>query len=259
MNAPESAWVDPATGLLFVSQVGGAPGDRDGNGRISKLTTSGAVVAADWCVGLNAPKGLRGHAGTLWVADLDELAAVELSSGRITKRVKMDGALFLNDVACGADGAVYVSDTMLSRIYRFKDDKVSVFADGPDLEHPNGLLVEGGSLLVAGWGKPEADFSTKVPGRLFRLDLATKAKTLVTKEPTGNLDGVESDGRGGWVLTDWMAGKALHVGPTGIVRVLRVLSKGAADCAYLPATRTLIVPHMLENRTAAYDLSADLP
>jgi hypothetical protein len=262
MNAPESAYVDPVTGALFVSQVGvrqgGTPNDKDGNGRISKLTVDGKVVAANWVTGLNSPKGLRSNGDTLWVADVDELVAISIASGKITKKVRIDGAKFLNDVACAPDGTVYVSDMLASRIYQLKDDKVTVLAEGEDLEYPNGLLYEKGALIVGGWGKPEADFSTKVPGRLYRLDLATKKKTLITKQPTGNLDGVEADGSGGYVVTDWLAGKVLHVTSTGDVKVLRTFKQGAADHAYLPKTKSLILPHMMENRVGAYDLSKDL-
>ena len=35
------------------------------------------------------------------------------------------------------------------------------------------------------------------------------------------------------------------------------MKQGTADIAYLPASHTLIVPHMLENRVQAYDLSVD--
>src|SRR5262249_11115003 len=128
-----------------------------------------------------------------------------------------------------------------------------------DLEWPNGVLVEGDSLVVGGWGRPEADFSTKVPGRLFKIDLKTKKKTLITKEPTGNLDGVESDGHGGWVVTDWRAGKVMHVSAAGQVKLLSQVKQGTADHAYLPEMRLLILPHMMENKVAAYDLSAELP
>ena len=81
----------------------------------------------------------------------------------------MTARKFLNDVAVGADGTVYVSDMMASKIYAIKDGKASVFAEGEQLEYPNGLFVEGERLVVGGWGKPEADFSTKVPGRLYML------------------------------------------------------------------------------------------
>ena len=83
-------------------------------------------------------------------------------------------------MATAPDGSVYVSDTLTSKIHLIKDGKFSTFAEGEQLEYPNGLLVEGGNLVVAAWGKPEADFSTKVPGRLYRLNLATGAKTLIT-------------------------------------------------------------------------------
>jgi sugar lactone lactonase YvrE len=259
MAGPESACVDPATGIVYVSQVEGEPTKKDGKGRISKLTATGQVLAADWVKGLNAPKGLRLGGGILWAADIDEIVGVETVTGKIAHRVKVEGAMFLNDVAVGADGTVYVSDMMLSRLYALKDGKVSVFADGDELEYPNGLLVEGGSLIVGGWGKPSADFSTPVPGRLFRLDLATKRKTLITPAPVGNLDGVESDGKGGWVVTDWLAGKVLHVSASGAVKLLIQGKKGTADHAYLPAQKLLILPEMLENRTSAHDLSALLP
>ena len=173
MDAPESACV--YEGMLFVSQVGaGGPTDKDGNGRISLLTLQGVVVKTDWITGLNAPKGLRTTGGTLWAADIDEIVEIDISAAKVVKKHKVDGAKFLNDVATGPDGAVYVSDMALSRIYRVKDGKISIFAEGEDLEYPNGLLVDGDSLVLGGWGKPEADFSTKVPGRLLKIDLQTK-------------------------------------------------------------------------------------
>ena len=261
LNAPESAYLDSGSGFLFVSQVGmrpgGSPADKNGGGVISKLTPDGKVVSANWVTGLNSPKGLRSHSGTLWVSAVDEVIAIDIASGAIKSRIPIEGAKFLNDVATGPDGTVYVSDMATSKIHRIKDGKASTFAEGAQLEHPNGLLVEGGSLVVAAWGKPEADFSTKVSGHLYRLNLATGAKTLITLKPTGNLDGLESDGRGGYIVSDWMVGKVYQISSNGDTRLLKQFKQGAADIAYLPASRTLIVPHMLENRVQAYDLSAD--
>src|SRR4029079_18676741 len=136
-----------------------------------------------WVTGFNAPKGLRASNGTLWVADIDEVVAIDMATAMIKSHTKIPGAQFLNDVAVGDDGTVYVSDTFASRISAIKDGKVSTVASGPDFEYPNGLLFEGGKLVVGGWGKPEADFSTKVPGRLYTLDLKTKEKKLITPDP----------------------------------------------------------------------------
>jgi sugar lactone lactonase YvrE len=110
-QAPESAYYDAASKAIFVSSINGQILERDGNGYISRLTPDGEVVNAKWVTGLNAPKGLRSSGGTLWVSDIDEVVAVDISSGKITQRVKIDGAQFLNDLATGPDGTVYVSDS----------------------------------------------------------------------------------------------------------------------------------------------------
>lgn len=255
IETPESVYVDAASGFIFASQIAGAPDGRDGNGRIVKLGGDGQVVSATWVTGLNAPKGLRSHNGTLWTADLDEVIGIDIASGSITSRTKIDGALFLNDVAVGPDGTVYVSDMMANRIHAVRDGKAAVFAEGEQLEWPNGLLVDGNRLIVGGWGKPKPDFSTDVPGRLFALDLRTKQKTPITPKPFANIDGVEIDGRGGYVVSDYLAGKVMQVSATGEVRDLRQFKPGAADIAFVAAGNVLIVPHMNENTVAAYDLS----
>jgi len=252
---PESVYVDEGSGFIFTSQIDGAPDARDGNGRIVQLARNGRVVSSDWVTGLNAPKGLRSHSGTLWTADLDEVIGIEIANGRIISRTKIEGAMFLNDVAVGPDGTVYVSDMMANRIHAIRNGRASVFAEGEQLEWPNGLLVDGNRLIVGGWGKPKPDFSTDVPGHLFALDLQTKQKTLITPKPFANIDGLELDGRGGYIVSDYVAGKILQVSATGETRELRQFMPGTADIAFVPAGNILIVPHMNENTVASYDLS----
>lgn len=256
--APESVYVDAGSGWIFSSQIDGTPDGRDGNGRIVQLGGDGHVMSTTWVTGLNAPKGLRSHNGTLWTADLDEVIGIDIASAKITTRVKVDGAMFLNDVAVGPDGTVYVSDMMANKIIAVRDGKASVFAEGEQLEWPNGLLVDGSRLIVGGWGKPKPDFSTDVPGRLFALDLATKQKTLITPKPFANIDGLESDGRGGYIISDYLKGTIMQVSATGEVRELRAFKPGAADIGFVSGTNVLLVPHMNENTVASYDLSAEL-
>jgi sugar lactone lactonase YvrE len=254
IETPESVYVDSASGFIFVSQIAGAPDARDGNGRIVRMRGDGSVENANFVTGLNAPKGLRACGGSLWAADIGEVVQVDMTDGAITSRVTIPDSQFLNDVACGADNTVYVSDMMGNRIYAIANGTASVWAQGEQLEWPNGLLVDGDRLIVGGWGRPEADFTTKVPGRLFALDLRTKAKTLITRQPFANIDGVESDGRGGYVLTDWTAGKLLRVGTDGAVTELRTFPQGTADHAFVTGGNVAVVPHMNENKVAAYSL-----
>lgn len=254
VRAPESAYYDAGSGALFVSQMGeGGGGGKDGDGWISKLATTGTILEDKWVVGLNAPKGLRSHRGTLWVADIDRLLAINIADGRIVHTAEVPGAKFLNDVAIDDEGAVYVSDMQTSRIHRYQNGELSVFAEGRDLENPNGLLVENGKLIVAAWGLDiQHDFSTAVPGRLYALDLKTRQRTDLT-EPLGNLDGLEADGRGGHIVTDWVSGDVYRI-RKGEVKVIMKLPKGAADIAFLTDRDRLVMPRMLENQITAFDL-----
>jgi sugar lactone lactonase YvrE len=252
MASPESAHKNAE--FLYVSQIGGGgPVKKDGDGYIAKLTADGKMVDVKWCTGLNAPKGMCSHGGTLWVSDIDRLVAIDLEKGEIQKEVAFDGAEFLNDVACDAQGAVFVSDMVASRIYRYADDAVAVFAEGPELEYPNGLLVERGDLVVGAWG----DQTTGKPGHLYRLDLQTGKQVLITPQPLGNLDGVAADGQSGYLVSDWVAGKVYRVAADGTATAILTLPQGTADLGYDAARHVLILPRMVENKVTAFDLSKD--
>lgn len=250
LQAPESVYFDADSGFLFVSQVGGGgPTAKDSDGRIAKLSIDGEVIDGKWIEDLHAPKGLRSHGGRLWVSDIDRIVGIDIEKGEVAETVDIDGAKFLNDVACDADGAVYVSDMTTSKIHRYKAGEISVFAEEADLENPNGLLVDGDRMIVAAWG------SDDTPGRLFSLDLETGAKTVITEKPTGNLDGVEVDGKGGYIVTDWMEGKVLQVAGDGETKTVMELEQGTADHALLADKNILILPRMSENKVTAYDLN----
>jgi len=141
------------------------------------------------------------------------------------------------------------------KIFQVKDGQVSEFASGTELEHPNGLLIEGDKLIVASWGLEMADdWSTKTPGNLFSIDLATKKRTLITKKPLGNLDGLEKDNQGNYLTTDWVAGKVFRVTPTGKSTLLIAGFIGPADIGFIKKTDTLIIPRMGENMVSAMNL-----
>ena len=86
---------------------------------------------------------------------------------------------------------------------------------------------------------------------MFSLDLGTKQLTPISARPTGNHDGLESDGAGGFFVTDWVLGKIMHIAGDGSVKLVAQLSKGTADLAYVPERKMLVVPHMMENKVIA--------
>jgi hypothetical protein len=252
---PESAYVDEADGFIFLSNVDGNATDKDGKGRIQKVGLDGKMINATWVEGLDAPKGLRAEKGTLFVTNIDEIVAIDIKSGKITKRAKAKGAKFLNDLTV-RNGIVYATDTFGTQIYTWNQKSApKVFLAGPELQAPNGILIEGDSLIVAAWGIPQPDFSTKVPGRLLKVDLKTKKITAITEKPLGNLDGLERRANGNYLVSDWMAGKVYEVTPTGTTTLLMSGFKGSADLGWRESTATLILPRMGENQITAYKLN----
>jgi hypothetical protein len=267
LASPESAYYDAASNALFVSNINGQILDKDGNGYISRLSVEGKVVNAKWATGLNGPKGMRSVGGTLWVSDIDEVVGIEIASGRITSRVRVDGAQFLNDLATAPDGTVYVVDSNLSRIYAVKDGRSSIFVEGTEaVEQPNGLLVDGNRLVLGTLGPAPTPGTARgggggrgrgaaASGKLLAFDLATKARTQLTTEPVGGIDGIEPDGRGGYLLTDVFGTRLLHVAPGGAVRTLLTFTQGGADFGYIGAGRVAVVPFLFGNSVSAYDLT----
>ena len=270
LAAPESAYFDAASNAVFVSNINGQILEKDGNGYISRLTTDGKVVNMKWATGLNAPKGMRSLAGTLWVTDIDEVVGIEIASGRITSKVKVDGAVFLNDLATGPDGTAYASDSQVYAIYAVKDGKSSVFVAGAELvETPNGLLVDGSRLILGtigpatpggrrGGGGPRAGGPPVPAGRLYAFDLKTKQRTVVTPQPIGGIDGIEPDGRGGYLVTDVVGSKLLHVTSAGVPRVLLTFTAGGADFGYVASRRLAIIPFLNGNSVSAWEIGESL-
>lgn len=248
---PESAQQDPQTGFIYVSNVAGEPQAKDGRGWISKLDAKGKVLKRQWVSGLNAPKGLRVCGGRLFVADIDQLVEISLSTGGVVSRLPVRDAKMLNGLAVDAACAVYVSDTFASRVYKAVKKDVTIVAEGPALQSPNGLALDpsGKALIIAAWGLT-TDWTTKTPGRLLKLDLASR-KASAMPGPVGNLDGLVRH-KGAWHVSDWASGTVLRVAPNGQSSVLLHGLQGPADLG--TAGSLLLVPRMRDNRVDAYSL-----
>lgn len=251
-ETPESVLFDREGGRLFVSNVVGPPDAKDGDGYISVIGLDGAMVTPRFAEGMDAPKGMVLTGGRLYVSDIDKLHAIDPATGAILRTWPATGAGFLNDLA--TDGTrVFVSDMAMDRIYVLEDDALSVWLESPELEHPNGLEISDGKLVVAAWGRGmREDATTEQPGRLLAVDLATKAVAPVgTGAPVGNLDGLRPDGAGGWFSTDWIAGGVFHYDAQGEARQILELPPGSADLEFVAETGVILIPMMLSGEVIA--------
>lgn len=255
LKQPESSYIHKQTRSLFVSNVNGGPLTKDYRGEIHVYDLKGRLKKKNWVKGLHAPKGLRAYKNTLYVADIDSLVAINISTGKIIKKHPAPKAKLLNDIAIDKSGTVYVSDTIGGRIYRLKNNKITSWMSGKTLENPNGLFIKNNRLYVAAWGTGMAkDWSTKVPGNLYWIDLSTNQKHYLTKKPLGNLDGLEWSDKHGWLVSDWKAGKVFEISSSGNVETLITGLKGAADIGWNETENTLIVPEMNNNMIHSYKL-----
>jgi hypothetical protein len=276
LAAPESAYYHEPSNSIFVSNINGQVLDKDGNGYITRIAPSGRVLAEKWATGLNAPKGLRSIGNTIWTADIDEVVGMDVAQdGRVSARVRVEGAQFLNDLATAPDGTIYVSDSNQSRIYMVKDGKSSVFVEGAELvEQPNGVLVDGDRLILGSIGPAAAPGAGRgrggaaAGGKLMAFDLKTRQRTLLTTETVGGIDGIESAEAGGLLITDVIGRRLLHVYRTGTVVPLLTFEQGGADFGYVPVTVTrpsaiapgpvAVVPFLFGNSVSAYVLDGSV-
>lgn len=255
-QAPESVIYHPGSDTLFVSNINGKPNEANGKGFISQMSIKGEILNLHWLDGLDAPKGLALSGDTLYVSDIDKLVAIDINSQKIIHRYPAEGAKFLNDVAIDKNGYVYVSDMMTNRIYRLKDDAFTIWIDDPKLESPNGLLVEKDQLIVGSWGTMTDGFMTEVPGHLKIIDIASKKlASLGDQTPVGNLDGVEADGEGNYLVTDWINGRLLQILPNGSSTTLIAFEPGSADHTVIPEYNLVIIPMMLKNQVLGFQVN----
>lgn len=252
MKTPESTYYDQQSGLVFVSNVAGDPKTKDGKGWISKLSLSGKVLDGKWVDGLHAPKGMRAAQGTLWVSNIDEVVAIDIESGKITQRINVPGANFLNDIAIDDKGSVYVSDTYGNKVFEIRNGVVTEFMPQMNFDGPNGLLFHKGNLVVAAWGVEKGKRPAK--GRLFKVNLRTGKKRNITRRRLGNLDGLELAKNGDFIVSDWTLGKVYRISKRGKVKELVSGIKNTADIANVQSRNLLLIPAMGEDRVVAFEL-----
>jgi DNA-binding beta-propeller fold protein YncE len=239
----ESVCYNPETKEIYVACINGNPTDKDGNGFIAKLSLDGKIMMQKWITGLDAPKGMGILKGHLYVTDINRVHKINITDEEIVKEFKVDGAEFLNDITVGPDGAVYISDMSTNKIHRIVKNKIEMFFDNDEIIKPNGLTFEDKDLLIG----------TK--NGIFTLNTSDKSLHHLVKN-TGSIDGLELDGKGNYIISDW-SGKVQLVHPgKPAIELLNTTDYNinAADIEYIADRELLLIPTFFDNRVTAYYL-----
>ncbi|RDV16375.1 gluconolaconase [Pontibacter diazotrophicus] len=244
LRTPESVVHDPLRNTIYVSNINEQSGTRkDGDGFISRLSTTGQIEELYWVSGLNDPKGTALHNNVLYVADVDEIVAISTQTGSVLGKYKADNARDLNGITVDNNGNVFVTDSDQRRIYQLNNGRVSVWVDNTRRENPNGIYKEGNRMIVAFMNS----------GKIRFLDPETKNFTDWT-DGIKSADGIAEAGDGNYLISSW-DGEIFYVNSNGknwSVLNTRGQNMNTADISYAERLGVLLVPTFKDNRVVAY-------
>jgi len=246
LSTCESVLYNADLDLLFVSCINGAPAEKHGKGFIALLKPDGSIKKLEWVTGLNAPKGMGILNDRLYVADIDELVVIDIKKAGIIDRLKVEGASFLNDIAIGADGKIYFTDSDTGIVWIYSDGEFKQWIT-EGLQRPNGLYIEEDRVLLSTSGGQE----------LRIIDKATGKMKVVTTQ-IGHGDGVEFTGKEGYYLTSSWSGEVFLILPDfSKISLLKTSDQeiNSADIGFNVEEQVVYIPTFFDNRVVAYKLN----
>lgn len=245
LKTPESVIHDETRDVLYVSNVNENPWEKDENGFISKVSTTGEILELKWVTGFSGPKGMAILENKLFVADLDEVGIIDIEKGEPIEKIKVEGASGLNDITPNKKGGLFISDSNGGKLYQYMDGKITLFHDDTP-GRPNGLFVDQGKLLVAFSGTAE----------FLSYDLTTKEKSIIATE-IGHGDGITpTTDMDTYLVSDW-SGEVFIINKKGDKQSLlntKEQEKNTADIWFIQDQNLVLVPTFFDNRVVAYRL-----
>lgn len=259
LSTPESVLYDEESDRYFVSNINGKPLEDDNNGFISlhdpnekaKTGLTKFVEGGKDKTKLSAPKGMAIAKGVLYVADINVVRMFDKKTGAPKGEVAIEGATFLNDVAAGADGTIYVTDSGLNAefkatgtdaIWTIKGGKAKALFKSADLGAPNGLYIDGKDVWVNTFGS----------GEVYKI--TEKGKVDAAKLPKGQLDGFIKGGDDLFV-SSWEA-STVFVKKKGASDWTVAVSgvKAPADIGWDKKRKALLVPRFMDNAVESFEI-----
>lgn len=243
---PESVIYDEESEYFYVSNMADKT---EGDGFISRVSKKWKEQEHRWVTGLNDPKGLVVRGDKLYVTDVTHLIEIDKNSGKILKRIAVEGAKSLNDPAIDKKGDIYFSDLAASSIYKMNEaGEVEQWLSTPDLERPNGLFITPKHILVSAWGEDQN-------GHFLKVDRNTREISRISKEGVGNLDGVQPKGNGAYYISDWATGKIYTIDMEGNLTEEFISGKSSGDILYLQEENKLYLPMNHQNELWIYNMN----
>ena len=243
--APESVAYDPKSRAFYVSNF--EPYNRsfaEGRQFISKISPEGTIEKLDWVSALKNPSGLAVYRNKLFVVEPTSLVEIDIAKGQIVGRLDVPGARMLNDIAIAANGAIFLSDSVRSVIFRFAKGTFEEWLQGPEINRPNGICVRGKKLL---WGN-------NGDGKLKAADLKAKTISTLAVFGPGIIDGIAVEAAGS-ALVSHNEGRLFRVDMNGRVTLLldtTVIGQNLADFAIVPELDLVVLPTWLDGRVTAF-------
>jgi sugar lactone lactonase YvrE len=265
LATPESVLHDERADVYLVSNINGQPAAHDNNGFITRLRPDGTVEQLKWIEGgvngvaLHAPKGMALIGDTLYVADIDSVRAFDRTSGAPLGARGVPGASFLNDLAAGPGGMLYVTDTGVDAsfaptgtdaIYRFAGAAPTAVARGAALMQPNGITFDGERLILVSFASANVSRVAAAAG----TDTTAAAVTTIATLPGGQLDGVVAIGSGALLVSSWEAQAVFRVGSDGQATAILENVEAPADIGWDAQRHRVLVPLFMANRIEIRDV-----
>jgi hypothetical protein len=243
LNFPESVVFDRKRSVLYVSSY-----SLPGAGYISKINLDGSIEELEWITGVNRPTGLWIFNDKLYAVDRANLVEIDIDSGLIANKYQVPGAMFMNDLAFDSRGNAYITDTRASVIHKFSNGEFEVWLQSDEIRDPNGVYVDKEKLIIGNSGD----------GCLKAVNLSDKKiSTVVCLGSGSNMDGVRSDGRGNYIISDFN-GRVFLATPSGEKTELlntKTPQLFCADLEYIPEQKLLVIPTLYDNRIMTYRLT----
>lgn len=246
---PQSFIVDKETGNYYISNIKGNAFSKKNNGFITMLSPDGKVSNLKLVEGgrdgatLNAPKGMLVVGDLLYVSDMRHLRSFDKLTG--AKRDDTDltsyNAKFLNGVALGPDGRIYVSETVGNMIFAVNPEqgnKVELFASGAGIDSPNGITYDPATNRF---------YVTMGFGVLGAVGMDGKAQKLV-KLPVKGLVGIDIDADGNIYVSSFTRGVIYKVGKKLEMSVVARGLTSPANISLDKNKRLILVPLFLKHR-----------